>query len=83
MLQGLNTKLEKDALLNKCRKPELNTVDIDDWSFLSRKFLETLPYTLTSSQLVAISEIMWDLKRPVPMNRLLQVFNFFQFMSII
>nr|GMD70415.1 ATP-dependent DNA helicase homolog RECG, chloroplastic isoform X1 [Ipomoea batatas] len=72
MLQGLNTKLEKDALLNKCRKPELNTVDIDDWSFLSRKFLETLPYTLTSSQLVAISEIMWDLKRPVPMNRLLQ-----------
>ncbi|XP_019167643.1 PREDICTED: ATP-dependent DNA helicase homolog RECG, chloroplastic isoform X2 [Ipomoea nil] len=72
MLQGLNTKLEKDALLNKCRKPELNTVDIDDWSFLSRKFLATLPYSLTPSQLIAISEIMWDLKRPVPMNRLLQ-----------
>ncbi|XP_051122239.1 ATP-dependent DNA helicase homolog RECG, chloroplastic isoform X2 [Andrographis paniculata] len=72
MLEGLGTKLEKDGLLNRYKKPELNTVFMKDWSNITKKFMKALPFTLTSSQLCAISEIIWDLKRPVPMNRLLQ-----------
>ncbi|OEL36690.1 ATP-dependent DNA helicase-like protein RECG, chloroplastic, partial [Dichanthelium oligosanthes] len=44
----------------------------DDWSPLTKKLLNTLPYSLTPSQLNAVKEIIWDLRRPVPMNRLLQ-----------
>ena len=77
MLEGLGTKIEKDGLLNKYRNPELDAVFIEEWSGLAKFFLKALPYSLTPSQLTAISEIIWDLKRPVPMNRLLQVLNFF------
>ncbi|GLT31294.1 hypothetical protein SLA2020_060400 [Shorea laevis] len=72
MLEGLGTQLEKDGLLEKYRKPIVNAAHMDEWSSLTREFLKTLPYSLTSSQLSAVSEIIWDLKRPVPMNRLLQ-----------
>jgi len=73
MLQSLGTKIEKDVLLEKFRKPVLNSVYIEEWSTLTKSFLKALPYSLTPSQLSAVSEIIWDLKRPVPMNRLLQV----------
>lgn len=73
MVEGLGTKIEKEGLLDKYRKPILNAAYIEEWSSLTKKFLRALPYSLTSSQLSAISEIIWDLKRPVPMNRLLQV----------
>lgn len=73
MLEGLGTKVEKDGLLDKYRKSEFNLINTDGWSMLTKKFLKALPYSLTSSQLRAASEIIWDLKRPVPMNRLLQV----------
>lgn len=73
MLEGLGTKLEKDGLLDKYRNPELNSVFLEDWSSLTKDFLKALPYSLTPSQLSAVSQIIWDLKRPVPMNRLLQV----------
>nr|DAD32046.1 TPA_asm: hypothetical protein HUJ06_010897 [Nelumbo nucifera] len=72
MLEALGTRIEKIGLLDKFRKDELNTVLIDDWSNLTKKMLKALPYSLTPSQLDAVSEIIWDLKRPVPMNRLLQ-----------
>ncbi|KAH0869429.1 hypothetical protein HID58_076451 [Brassica napus] len=72
MLQGLGTKLEKDVLLEKFKNPVLNSVYIEDWSALSKSFVKALPYSLTPSQLSAASEIIWDLKRPIPMNRLLQ-----------
>ncbi|KAJ9708397.1 hypothetical protein PVL29_000441 [Vitis rotundifolia] len=72
ILEGLGTKIEKDGLLDKYRKPELNTIFVEEWSSLTKNFLKALPYSLTSSQLSAASEIIWDLKRPVPMNRLLQ-----------
>lgn len=72
MLEGLGTQVEKDGLLDKYRRPENNTVCTKEWSCLTKKVLELLPYTLTSGQLQAVSEIIWDLKRPVPMNRLLQ-----------
>ncbi|XVF02841.1 hypothetical protein REPUB_Repub04eG0209200 [Reevesia pubescens] len=72
ILEGLGTKIEKDGLLEKYRKPEMNAAYMEEWSSLTRKFLKALPYSLTSGQLSAISEIIWDLKRPVPMNRLLQ-----------
>lgn len=76
MLEGLGTQIEKDVLLDKYRKPELNAVFIEEWCSLTKEFLKALPYSLTSSQLSAVSEIIWDLKRQVPMNRLLQVLNF-------
>ncbi|CAH2056686.1 unnamed protein product [Thlaspi arvense] len=72
MLEGLDTHLEKDGLLDKYRKPELNAVFMEEWSALTKKFMKALPYSLTPSQLTAVSEIIWDLKQPVPMNRLLQ-----------
>ncbi|KAJ1425409.1 P-loop containing nucleoside triphosphate hydrolase [Sesbania bispinosa] len=72
MLEGLGTQIEKDGLLDKYRRPENNAVCTEEWSCLTKKVLELLPYTLTSGQLQAVSEIIWDLKRPVPMNRLLQ-----------
>ncbi|XP_021674594.2 ATP-dependent DNA helicase homolog RECG, chloroplastic isoform X2 [Hevea brasiliensis] len=72
MLEGLGTQMEKDRLLEKYRKPELNAICMENWSSLTKKLLKALPYSLTSSQLSAVSEIIWDLKRPVPMNRLLQ-----------
>lgn len=73
MLEGLGTQLEKEGLLDKYRKPRLNAAYMEGWSSLTKKFLRALPYSPTSSQLSAISEIIWDLKQPVPMNRLLQV----------
>ncbi|KAK7310094.1 hypothetical protein RJT34_07358 [Clitoria ternatea] len=72
MLEGLGTQIEKDGLLDKYRSPINNVVCTEEWSSLTKKVMEVLPYTLTSSQLHAVSEIIWDLKRPVPMNRLLQ-----------
>lgn len=73
MLEGLGTQLEKDGLLDKYRKPEMNAAYMEGWSSLAKTFLKNLPYSLTSSQLSAVSEIIWDLSQPVPMNRLLQV----------
>lgn len=73
MLEGLGTQIEKDGLLDKYRKPEINAAYIEGWSCLAKTFLKSLPYSLTSSQLSAVSEIIWDLRQPVPMNRLLQV----------
>lgn len=72
MLGSLGTRLEKDGLLDKYRNPKVDAVLVKEWSNLSKEFLKTLPYTLTPSQLSAVSEIIWDLKQPVPMNRLLQ-----------
>ncbi|KAE9605331.1 putative DNA helicase [Lupinus albus] len=72
MLEGVGTQIERDGLLDKYRRPKNNTLCTEEWSCLTKKFLEILPYTLTSSQQHAVSEIIWDLKRPVPMNRLLQ-----------
>lgn len=73
MLESLGTQREKDGLLDKYIGPETNAVCTEEWSCVTKKVLELLPYALTSSQLQAVSEIIWDLKRPVPMNRLLQV----------
>ncbi|KAK1281178.1 DEAD-box ATP-dependent RNA helicase 2 [Acorus gramineus] len=72
MLEALGTRIEKEGLLDKYRKHELNIVSIEDWSSLTKNLLKALPYSLTPSQLNAASEIIWDLRRPVPMNRLLQ-----------
>ncbi|XP_074328705.1 ATP-dependent DNA helicase homolog RECG1, chloroplastic/mitochondrial isoform X2 [Apium graveolens] len=72
MLEGLGTQIEKDKLLDKYRKPEVNAVFAEDWCNLTKHFLRALPYSLTRSQLNAASEIIWDLKRQIPMYRLLQ-----------
>ena len=57
-------KIEKDVLLEKFRKPVLNSAYIEEWSIL----LKALPYSLTPSQLSAVSELIWDLKRHVLMQ---------------
>ncbi|CAM0944576.1 unnamed protein product [Alopecurus aequalis] len=72
MLEAVGTRVEKEELLSKCENHELNAVGVDEWSPLAKKLLMALPYTLTASQLNAVKEIIWDLRRPVPMNRLLQ-----------
>lgn len=72
MLEAVGTRVEKEELLLKCKNHELNTVGVDEWSPLTKKLLKALPYSLTPSQLDAVKEIIWDLRRPVPMNRLLQ-----------
>ncbi|OVA01765.1 Helicase [Macleaya cordata] len=72
MLAPLGTWIERDGLLDNYRKHEPSAVVIEEWSSLTKKLLEALPYKLTPSQLNAVSEIIRDLKQPVPMNRLLQ-----------
>ncbi|KAF5180186.1 Atp-dependent dna helicase recg [Thalictrum thalictroides] len=72
MLEPLGTRVEREGLLDRYRTSNMNGVLIEDWSALTHKLLKSLPYSLTSSQLKAISEIIWDLKQPVPMYRLLQ-----------
>jgi ATP-dependent DNA helicase RecG len=41
-------------------------------SDLEKNFISTLPFALTSSQRIVLSEIKKDLNKPYPMNRLLQ-----------
>eukprot|EP00250_Pteridium_aquilinum_P005419 c1550_g1_i1 orf=63-3239(+) len=53
-------------------QPEIGHLPIEKWAPLTSKMLECLPYKLTNSQLKSVSEIMWDLQKPVPMRRLLQ-----------
>ncbi|KAL9246275.1 hypothetical protein vseg_019831 [Gypsophila vaccaria] len=72
MLDGLGSRIEKEGLLDKYRNIDQSSILAEDWCDLTRSFLKGLPYSLTKSQLNAVSEIIWDLKRPVPMNRLLQ-----------
>lgn len=72
MLEAVGTRVEKEELLSKCKINELNAIGVDGWSPLAKKLLKALPYSLTPSQLNAVKEIIWDLRRPVPMNRLLQ-----------
>ncbi|KAG0500229.1 hypothetical protein HPP92_000301 [Vanilla planifolia] len=72
MLEPLGTTIEKEELLHKYKSKSLNITPMEEWSTLTRSLLNALPYSLTPSQLNAISEIIWDLRGPVPMNRLLQ-----------
>ncbi|KAJ7522453.1 hypothetical protein O6H91_18G011400 [Diphasiastrum complanatum] len=51
---------------------EYGLVTMDKWSPLTQKLVESLPYKLTECQIKVISEIICDLQKPVPMNRLLQ-----------
>lgn len=45
----------------------------EEWSPLCQEMLRALPYKLTGSQERACAEIVGDLRRKVPMSRLLQV----------
>ncbi|XP_056696617.1 ATP-dependent DNA helicase homolog RECG, chloroplastic isoform X3 [Spinacia oleracea] len=72
LLEGLGSRIEKEGLLEKYRNIEQSSIFAEEWCNLTKSYLAALPYSLTKSQLSAVSEIIWDLKRPVPMNRLLQ-----------
>lgn len=75
MLDSLGTWDDRNDFLLKYRNQRINAVPREEWSTVTKKFVEVLPFSLTSSQLNAVSEIIWDLRRPVPMNRLLQVLS--------
>ncbi|MCL7039708.1 hypothetical protein MKW94_005952 [Papaver nudicaule] len=72
MVEPLGSWIERDELLDSYKKHEPDAAVAQGWSSLTKKFVEALPYKLTPSQLNAASEIIRDLKRPVPMNRLVQ-----------
>lgn len=81
MLEALGTRIEKEQLLEKYKNHELYAVPVEEWSPLTKKLLESLPYSLTPSQRNAVSEIIYNLRRPIPMNRLLQVFQLISLVS--
>ncbi|XP_021746795.1 ATP-dependent DNA helicase homolog RECG, chloroplastic-like isoform X2 [Chenopodium quinoa] len=72
LLEGLGSRIEKEGLLEKYRNLEQSSIFSEEWCDLTKSYIEALPYSLTKSQLSAVSEIIWDLKQAVPMNRLLQ-----------
>ena len=63
-------------LASLLRKKEWETKTLGKQFFIdfekSMKFVENLPFTLTSAQKRCIKEILLDLQKNVPMNRLLQ-----------
>jgi ATP-dependent DNA helicase RecG len=57
------------------RKAELQNkpgIPFNETGILTKKFLRGLPFTLTRGQSEAVQKIVEDMKRPQPMNRLLQ-----------
>lgn len=58
--------------LNKQSHSELPSVKIPFDNLSVKKFVTTLPFNLTNAQRIAAWEIIQDLEKPVPMNRLLQ-----------
>jgi RecG-like helicase len=68
-----DTHLAAAGLDDSSTHNEVGTLPMEKWAPLTLKMLESLSYKLTDSQLKSVSEIMWDLQRPVPMRRLLQV----------
>uniref|UniRef100_A0A803LJJ6 DNA helicase n=1 Tax=Chenopodium quinoa TaxID=63459 RepID=A0A803LJJ6_CHEQI len=72
LLEGLGSRIEKEGLLEKYRNIEQSSIFSEEWCDITKSYIEALPYSLTKSQLSAVSEIIWDLKQAVPMNRLLQ-----------
>ncbi|KAH9323875.1 hypothetical protein KI387_018514, partial [Taxus chinensis] len=68
----VNMYTKNNSLAENSIGLKAGSLDVDKWSPLTLIVLRSLPFTLTSSQLKAASEIIWDLRRPMPMNRLLQ-----------
>lgn len=52
------------------------SLPVSEWSPLAQALLHSLPFTLTAGQMSAAAQILFDLQRPLPMNRLLQVHTF-------
>lgn len=82
MQLGLLIQKEELSAIGQCAstdleglegQPEFGKLPIEKWAPLTSKMLESLPFKLTDSQLKSVSEIMWDLQKPAPMRRLLQV----------
>ncbi|XP_057827668.2 ATP-dependent DNA helicase homolog RECG, chloroplastic isoform X2 [Cryptomeria japonica] len=72
MHEVVNMYTKNNGLAENSIGLEVGSLGIDNWSQLTLKLLRSLPFSLTNSQLKVTSEIIWDLRRPVPMNRLLQ-----------
>jgi ATP-dependent DNA helicase RecG len=67
----LNMQLKSEfRKLNWSKNKVKNKLKIDLKDI--QKFIDSLPYKLTGSQEKAVSEIVSDLKREIPMNRLLE-----------
>ncbi|KAF3792525.1 ATP-dependent DNA helicase-like protein, partial [Nymphaea thermarum] len=72
MYGALVTPTEKAIFLDKFRDNLSCSLSVEEFSSFTKEIIKSLPYTLTQSQVIAASEIISDLRRPVPMNRLLQ-----------
>lgn len=60
------------ALRHKSMKVQVPGISFAVESKLARRLVDSLPFTLTPSQVKVINEIAADMKSPRPMNRLLQ-----------
>ncbi len=60
------------ALLERRKMNQLKSTALPFQQDLIVSFIDTLPFTLTQDQKVAAWEILKDLQRPFPMNRLLE-----------
>ncbi|XP_031492225.1 ATP-dependent DNA helicase homolog RECG, chloroplastic isoform X2 [Nymphaea colorata] len=72
MYGALATPTERTIFLDKFRDNLSCSLSVEEFSSFTKEIIKSLPYTLTQSQVIAASEIISDLRRPVPMNRLLQ-----------
>ena len=60
------------ARLNQIENQKLKTIAVPYNNDLMHRFLKTLPFTLTDAQKAATWQILQDLEKTTPMNRLLQ-----------
>ncbi|CAN6478735.1 unnamed protein product [Victoria cruziana] len=72
MYGELATPTERACFLDKFRDSPSCPLSVEEFSSFTKEFIKSLPYALTQSQAIAASEIISDLRKPVPMNRLLQ-----------
>lgn len=64
--------LQMAALVRRQHRQERQAIAIPKKSVRLKAFIATLPFALTNAQRVALDEIVADMAKAVPMNRLLQ-----------
>lgn len=64
--------LQLGILMLKRQRLNYQSPELRSDRVLVKKFIESLPFTLTNAQQRVLNEILSDLEKPTPMNRLLQ-----------
>lgn len=66
-------RLSSELIRKKWQKDKVgNLITVDKFKGKIKSFIQTLPFKLTAAQSRGIAEIMGDLRKTTPMNRLLQ-----------